>query len=190
MEDVGDVVSAILIVLLPPKARQCGSASEITVRDAQDILGVRPALRARVIRQQVQAVTKASLKGKLHRVVVSRPIGRDIVTVLRKIRERNVLADGCSRRQNNGGYISLVAVQQVMRVVADVGNRARLAGRQLILYGSIPLLRVGGLPGPLKSDKAQPFRTEIWTCRIGSGRRQPLFGGSLLAAGISKGGGG
>src|SRR6266481_7045364 len=74
-----------------------------------------------------------------------------------------------------------------MRVVADVGNSDRLAVRQLILHGSIPLLRVGGFPGPLKSNKAQPIRTEIWTCRIRSGRRQPILEGSLLAVGISKG---
>ncbi len=85
-------------------------------------------------------------------MVVGCTVGSDVVAILSKIGKGNVQLCVGARRQNDTGNISLVAVQQVMAVIPDIGHRDCLTLRELILHRPVPFLGVSRLPGSLKTN--------------------------------------
>jgi len=109
---------------------------------------------------------------------------RYVVTVAPKVRKG--IYGSHRPAEKYGRDISFITVQQMLRVVSDVGQCHRLLG--VSSYWTDPFHPgVSRFPGRWKAMRVRPFRTKIRACGTRIGRRQPVLKRGLLPVGIEKG---
>src|SRR5258708_15794133 len=186
MKDVRGIVTAECVVPEIAKPRQSRRAIELALGETKNVFVIILAYRSSVISQQVKALFEPALKSDLDRVVVSRAVRIQVVTVLREVGKGQVRRLGGPGRKKQVWNVSLLPVEQVVSVVPDEGDSNGLALKQLILDRSVPFFRVGRLPGALESNESQPFGTEVRACWIGTRCGEPVFERRLLSVGIKQ----
>src|SRR5258708_34299559 len=186
MKDVRGIVTAECVVPEIAKPRKSRRAIELALGETKNVFVIILAHRSSVIGQQVKALFEPALKSDLDRVVVSCAVRVQIITVLREGGKGQVRRLGGPGRKKQVWNVSLLPVEQVVSIVPDVGDSNGLALRQLILDRSVPLLRIGRLPGAVESNESQTIGTEVRACWIGTRCSEPVFERRLLSVGIKQ----
>src|SRR5712691_8698714 len=186
MKNVGDIVTAECVVPEITKPWKRWRAIEYVPRDTENVFVIILAHRSGVISQHIQALFESALKSDLHRVVISCSVRAQVVTVLREVGKGQVRRLGGPGRKKQVWNVSLLPVEQVVSVVPDVTDSNGLTLRQLILDRSVPLLRIGRLPGALESKESQTLGTEVRACWIGVRCCETVFERRLLSVGIKQ----
>src|SRR5882724_10452800 len=99
VEDVGNIVAAVRVIHEIAKTREGWGTIKLALREPKNIFVVVLADRSGVISEQAQPLLESALEGNLHRVVVCRAVGCQVVTVLTKIGEWKIRCLGGSGRK-------------------------------------------------------------------------------------------
>src|SRR2546422_2106651 len=90
VHDVWNVDSAKRIIALDAEPWQIGRSISCGGLEAQQLIGVGAALRVGVVGEQVHALAKSPLEGKLKTVVMAVSFCCDVTPAAAEVRERNV----------------------------------------------------------------------------------------------------
>src|SRR6266700_4846228 len=186
MKNIGDIVAAECVIPEITKAWKCWCTIERALRETENVFVIILAHRSGVISQHIQALFESALKSDLQSVVISCSVRVQVVTVLLEVGKGQVRRLGGPGRKKKVWNVSLLPVEQVVSVGPDVTDSNGLTLRQLILDRSVPLLRIGRLPGALESKESQTFGTEVRACWIGIRCSEPIFERRLLSVGIKQ----